>query len=133
MTPNQPLSWIASITRGRDEGSYHLESTQVVEVVSFFKDSTPLSLVRAACGARPFAYGGSFPDGADHPSPGIRCQKCEAMAAKLRLPAEPTLCACPECGHRVPLFDRSQMVAPATTPCPRCGRFRLEEFATVPA
>jgi hypothetical protein len=87
MTPNLPLSWIASITRGRDEGSYHLEATHLIH----FPSGPPMPQIRAACGARPFAYGGSFPDGADHPSLGIRCQRCEAMAVRLRAVPLPTL------------------------------------------
>lgn len=81
MKPNLPLSWIASITRGRDEGSYHLEATEIMRGPL---GMSGIPVVRAACGARPFAYGGSFPDGAPHPSASARCQRCEAMAVKLR-------------------------------------------------
>lgn len=129
MKPDLPLTWVSTVLRSRDQGVYHLVATDSI----VFPGVPPVPMARAACGARPWAYSGSFPDAGYRASLGSCCRKCEAMAAKLRPPAEPTLCACPECGHRVTLFDRSQMVAPATTPCPRCGRFRLEEFVTVPA
>jgi ribosomal protein S27E len=133
MKPDLPLQWISTVLRSRDQGVYHLVATTdhlVRSVAGVPAQSIPM--VRAACGARPWAYSGTFPDEGYRASLGSCCQKCEAMAAKLRPPAEPTLCKCPQCGYLLSLFDRSQMVSPSTIRCPRCGRFRLEEFVTVP-
>jgi ribosomal protein S27AE len=115
MKPNTPLSWIGTTTRARDQGLFHLEASY-----SFLG---PL-VVFAACGTRPFAYTGSFPDG--HPTVPLsaRCQKCEAMAEKVRP------MACPECGYLELKEALSQMVT-HDIPCPRCGRFKLSEFLPV--
>jgi hypothetical protein len=74
MRPHLPLSWIGTTTRKRDQGLYHLEA---------LVNLTGRSIVVAACGTRPFAYAGSYPDN-NTSTVGYRCQRCEAMAKKLR-------------------------------------------------
>lgn len=88
----RPLSWIATILSTRDEGLYHL----VVE-----RSEHGCVFARAACGARPWAFGGSFPDG--HSAIGSRrCSKCEAVAVRARAEGLCLLSVgttrCPECG-----------------------------------
>ncbi len=74
MKPLLPLSWIGTTKGNRDQGLYHLEA---------LVNLTVRSIVVAACGTHPFAYAGSYPDN-DTSTVGYRCQRCEAMAKKLR-------------------------------------------------
>lgn len=72
MRPEIPLMWIGTTKKNRDEGLYHLIGNHP-------------AFSEAACGAKPFAYSGVFPDAGNLvPSLGERCKRCEKMAAKLR-------------------------------------------------
>lgn len=89
MIPDVPLRWIGTVTRKRDEGLYHLEATgkRLIHPAPGTPPDAPVEtapVVVPACGAQPFSFSGSFPDGGDWPSPSRRCQRCEAMAAAIR-------------------------------------------------
>lgn len=122
MNPDRPLRWIGTTTRRRDQGVFHLVAT--VEVPSYKGPGTRPVCV-AACGAQPFAYAGSFADDDPVVSPGVRCQRCVALL-------EPYLCQCPnpECQFRDSLPGVRRLRV--KLPCPKCGKFNLQDFLPVP-
>lgn len=76
MKPDLPLTWISTTTLNRDQGRFHLTATHSLASGLY---------VEAACGARPFSYGGTYPDGSSFVG-NNRCQRCEAYAKKMRKP-----------------------------------------------
>ncbi len=68
--PAIPIRWIGTTKVNRDQGVFHAESHTT---------ACGAPMVVAACGARPFAFAGSFPDGR---VPGQKCQRCEAIVAR---------------------------------------------------
>lgn len=68
--------WISTTKKNRDQGVYHLER--------FIYGGTPrmLQVVEAACGAKPFAFGGSFPESEVPES--SRCRRCQVIADRIK-------------------------------------------------
>jgi DNA-directed RNA polymerase subunit RPC12/RpoP len=120
----RPLSWILTTNKKRDQGIAHLEK--------MVKDGDH-TFVHAACGARPFAFSGSFPE--DHPSVSQKCWRCHAIAHGLR-PAsgksrlKKGTMQCPACssgflwhqvGGMILKSEASDGVMVYDAKCPKCG------------
>lgn len=123
MKPDHPLSWIGTTLKSRDEGLYHL--------VSSF-EFCGVTLVRPACGARPFALAGSFPDFGR--VPGQKCQRCEMLArcavrdsclkrGTVKAPCHPSeLLLWHQVGGMRLKSDIGHGVMAFETRCPKCGQ-----------